>query len=72
MKDGREFNASEDVAKGNPLKKPLGKAGIEEKFRVNVAFSRTISKENAEKVLDMLNNIEKVDDIANLVDLLVV
>jgi 2-methylcitrate dehydratase PrpD len=72
MKDGREFYAYVDVAKGNPLKKPLSKAEIEDKFRANVAFSKTVSRENGEKVLDMLNNIEKIDDVSRLVKLLVV
>ena len=72
MKDGREFCAREDVAKGNPLKKPLSKAEIEEKFRANVDFSRTVSQENAEVVLNMLNDIEQVDDVAEVVRLLVV
>ena len=72
MKDGREFNAYVDCAKGNPLKKPLSKEEIEEKFWDNVTFSKTVSRDNAEKVLDMLNNIEEIDDIARLVKLLVV
>ena len=72
MKDGREFYAYEDVAKGHPLEKPLSKEEIEKKFRFNVAFSKTVSKENAEKVLDMLNNLEEIDDITKVVKLLVV
>jgi 2-methylcitrate dehydratase PrpD len=72
MKDGREFYAYEDVAKGHPLEKPLSKEEIEEKFRSNVAFSKTVSEENAEKVLDMLNNLEEIDDITKVVKLLVV
>jgi 2-methylcitrate dehydratase PrpD len=72
MKDGREFYAYEDVAKGHPLEKPLSKEEIEGKFRSNVVFSKTVSKENAEKVLDMLNNLEEIDDITKVVKLLVV
>jgi 2-methylcitrate dehydratase PrpD len=72
MKDGREFTAYEDVAKGNALKKPLSKEEIEDKFKANVAFSRTISRENAEKALDMLRNVDKMDDVTRLVELLAV
>jgi 2-methylcitrate dehydratase PrpD len=71
MQDGREFYAYEDVAKGNPLLKPLSKAEIEEKFRGNVAFSRTVSRENAVKLLDMLNHLEEVTDITKVIRLLV-
>jgi 2-methylcitrate dehydratase PrpD len=70
-KDGREFSAYEDFAKGNPVEKPLSKQEIEAKFRDNVAFSKTISKRNAEKILDLLNNLEEVDDISRMVELLV-
>ena len=52
--------------------KPLSKKEIETKFRDNVAFSKTISRDNAEKVLEMLNNIEKIDNVNKLVKLLVV
>jgi 2-methylcitrate dehydratase PrpD len=71
MKDGREFYAYEDVAKGNALKKPLGKEEIVAKFRGNVAFSKTVSNGNAEKILDMLNNLEEIEDITRLTSLLV-
>lgn len=71
MKDGRELKAYEECARGNALKKPLTREDIIAKFRDNVAFSKTISKSNAEKILDILNNIEQVNDTAALVKLLV-
>jgi len=71
LKDGRELAAHVDATKGDPIKKPLTKVEIEEKFRANVAFSKTISKENAETVLDMLNHLEEIDDISKVVQLLV-
>ena len=71
MKDGRMFSAHVDTLKGDPLEKPISKEEIEDKFRTNVAFSKMISKENAEKVLDMLNKLEEVDDITEVVQLLV-
>jgi 2-methylcitrate dehydratase PrpD len=72
MKDGRAFNAYEDVAKGNALKKPLSMEEIEDKFWANVAFSHTISQNNAERALDMLKNLEKIDDVTTLVNVLAV
>jgi 2-methylcitrate dehydratase PrpD len=71
MKDGRELHAHVDAVKGDPIKKPLTKVEIEEKFRANVAFSKTVSKGNAEAVLDMLNHLEEIDDITKVVQLLV-
>jgi 2-methylcitrate dehydratase PrpD len=71
MKDGRELSSYVDVAKGNPLKKPLSQEEIIEKFRANVAFSKTVSKGNAEKILDMINNLEEIGDINRIIKLLV-
>jgi 2-methylcitrate dehydratase PrpD len=72
MRDGREFSARKDFARGNPVKSPLSKGEIEAKFKDNVAFSRTISPGNADKILVMLNNLEEVKDISRLIELLVV
>jgi 2-methylcitrate dehydratase PrpD len=71
MRDGREHFAYVDEAKGNALKKPLGREEIVAKFRGNVAFSRTVSKSNAEKILEMLDNLEEIDDVTRLTGLLV-
>jgi 2-methylcitrate dehydratase PrpD len=67
MKDGQEFSSHVDSAKGNPIDKPLTKEEIIEKYRGNIAFSKTISKENAEKALDMLSELEEIDDISEIV-----
>lgn len=71
MKDGREFYARVDVAKGDPLEKPLSKEEIEEKFRGNIAFSKTVTNRNAEEALSMLKNLEQIQDVAKVVQLLV-
>ena len=44
---------------------------IEEKFRGNVAFSGTVSEKNTEAVLGILKNLERVNDIGEVVKLLV-
>jgi 2-methylcitrate dehydratase PrpD len=71
MKDGRSFHAYEEEARGNPIKKPLGKDEIVAKFRDNVAFSKTVSREHAEELLNMLNHLEEVADITKIIRLLV-
>ena len=71
LKDGREFSARVKAPKGNPLFRPLTMDEIIEKFNNNVSFSQTISKQNAEKALDMINNLEKVEDTGELIALLV-
>ncbi len=72
MKNGREFFASVDVPKGDPIHSPLSKEEIKEKFRANVAFSKTVTKENAEKALNMLDKLEEIAGVTQIVKLLVV
>lgn len=71
MKDGRELSARVKAPKGNPLFHPLTTDEIMEKFWNNISFSKTVSKGNAEKALDMINHLEKVEDTGELVALLV-
>jgi len=71
LQDGNEYSARVTAAKGNPLFQPLTTDEIVEKFRNNVAFSNTVSEQNAEKALDMINHLEKVSDTGELVALLV-
>jgi 2-methylcitrate dehydratase PrpD len=71
MKDGREFHAKVDSAKGNPIKKPLTEKEIEEKFRINITFSRAITGEKADEALFMLKNLEQLDNVAELIRLLI-
>jgi transcriptional/translational regulatory protein YebC/TACO1 len=72
MKDGREFSAHVESAKGHPFENPLTKEEIEDKYRTNVAFAKAVTREKAETALDMLNNLEEIDDITKVVQLLVV
>ena len=72
MKDGREFHTQLDEFKGHPIKSPLTLEEIKEKFRGNVAFSKTVAKENADKALEMLDNLEEIDNVAEVVRLLVI
>jgi 2-methylcitrate dehydratase PrpD len=71
MKDGREFLSHVEAPRGSPLAEPITKSEIEQKFRENVDFSRTVTPEKAEKALDMINNLEDVKDIGQLMRLLV-
>jgi 2-methylcitrate dehydratase PrpD len=70
MKDGREFSASCEVAKGHP-RDPMSKAEIERKYRQNCRFSGQISEESAEKALELINKLESLDDVGELVAQLV-
>jgi 2-methylcitrate dehydratase PrpD len=72
MKDGQEFSEFTDTPKGDPLKDPLSKDEIKDKFRANVDFSQTVTRDNAEKVLGLLENLEELDSVNRIVELLVI
>ena len=71
MKDGQEYHAYRETAVVHPLLNPWSHEDIEEKYWANVAFANTVSRENAEKVLDMLNHLEEVDDFTRVTELLI-
>lgn len=70
MKDGREFSAYREDPLGW-LDSPTPLEEIKNKFMRNVEFSKTVPIKKAEEALAMLDNLEKIDDIAELVKLLV-
>jgi 2-methylcitrate dehydratase PrpD len=71
MKNGKTFSASTDFPRGDFRRTPLTREEIEAKYRSNIAFSKTISKQSGEKVLDMINNLEDLKDIRELIKPLV-
>jgi 2-methylcitrate dehydratase PrpD len=71
MKDGREFDRFVEIARGDP-RNPISKDEMLAKYRANIAFSNTISDENADKVLKMVENLENIDNVKKLIDLIVV
>jgi 2-methylcitrate dehydratase PrpD len=70
MKDGKEF-AEEKSLSRDWIKNPIAKEKILDKFWHQVEFSKTIKEKNAQKVLDDVENLEKIDDINRIVHLLV-
>ena len=72
MKDGREFSEFTDTPKGHPVNNPMSKDEIIAKFRANVDFSKTLTRENGEKLLELLEKLEKLDSTNEMVKLLVV
>lgn len=70
MKDGKEFTESTDTPKGDPTN-PMSKDEIISKFMANVDFSKRVSRTNAEKIIDMVDNMEKQDSVKPLISLLV-
>jgi 2-methylcitrate dehydratase PrpD len=71
MKGGKEFSESCDAPKGDPLRNPLSKDEIIAKFWGNVEYSRTVSAQNANKLLRLLGELEGLDNVNKIVELLV-
>ena len=71
MKDGRKFSEFTDTPKGDPLKDPMLKQDIIDKFMANVNFSQTVTRENAEKLVKLLENLEELDSVNRIIELLV-
>ena len=71
MKEGRELSEFNDSPKGDPATNPMPKDEIIDKFMANVDFSRTVSRDNARKVLELLENLEELDSVNKIVELLV-
>jgi 2-methylcitrate dehydratase PrpD len=72
MKDGREFSEATDAPKGDPISNPMSKKEIIAKFWANVDFSKTVTRKNAEELLDLLEKLEELDNINKVVRLLMV
>jgi 2-methylcitrate dehydratase PrpD len=70
-RDGREFTGSAATGKGDPLDSPLSDAEIIAKYRSQVEFSQTVRRENAEKLLESLQKLEKAASVAEIVTLAV-
>jgi 2-methylcitrate dehydratase PrpD len=70
-RQGKEYEARVDVPKGSDTFTPLTQAEKREKFRSNVAWSKTVPQDRAEKALHMLEKIEEVNNVAEIITLLV-
>ena len=71
MKGGKEFATAYQypMMRGYP-DRPLSHEELIEKYWNNLNFCGKIAKNKAEKALDMIENLEKVDHVRDLVKLL--
>jgi 2-methylcitrate dehydratase PrpD len=72
MKDGRKLSEFKDTSKGYPLTNPTPKNEIIAKYMNNVDYSRTVSEDNAQRVLELSENMEELDSVSRIVELLVI
>ena len=71
MKDGTEYSHRAELAKGHP-RNQMSESEFSEKFKgCTKRAIKPIPEQNIEQVLDMLNELEKVDEIGKVVRLLI-
>jgi 2-methylcitrate dehydratase PrpD len=70
MKDSREFDQFTEIDRGDP-RNQISREELLAKYRMNIEFSNTVSRENAEKVLKMVEDLGNLDSVKKLVDLLI-
>jgi 2-methylcitrate dehydratase PrpD len=70
LKDGRRFSEYVVQAQGTPAR-PLSRDTLISKFREQAEFSKMITRTKAEKLIRLIENLEKVDNVQDLVRLAV-
>ncbi len=71
LRDGRVIEKFTEIASGD-YRNPVSEEYLLNKFRNNIVFSNTVSKENSEKIINTIREIETLDNAKDLVDLMVV
>jgi hypothetical protein len=70
-KKGSKYETEIAVPKGDDAFTPLTASEKREKFMKNVAYSKTVPMQKAEKALMLLERLEEVDNVTKIVRLLV-
>ena len=68
MKDGRTLSEYVPVASGEPSN-PLSRDGLIAKFMEQVEFSQMVNKKDAEKLVELMERLEEVDNVNKIVEL---
>jgi 2-methylcitrate dehydratase PrpD len=69
-RDGKQYSKLADITYGN-YKKPITKEDLVAKFRDCVSYSaKPISKDQIEKIISMVDGLEKIKDVSRIVRML--
>ena len=71
MRNGDEHEKHVNMPKGNEVFTPLTPTEKRDKFFANVTFSGTVPLEKAKKAASLIESIEKIDNVADIIRLLV-
>jgi 2-methylcitrate dehydratase PrpD len=70
MKDGTVFSAVTEFPRGDIYRSPLRQDEIMAKYRDNVAYSQTVSGQNAEMALKLVEDLENIRDVRDIISLM--
>jgi 2-methylcitrate dehydratase PrpD len=68
---GDEYETRVDMPRGSDTLTPLAPEEKRDKFRSNVAFSKSLPMDRAEKALGLLEKLEEIDNMAEIIGLFV-
>lgn len=66
MADGTAYHARCDVPKGDIYQSPMSEEEVLDKFYRNIEFSQTLSREDADRVVQAVSRLEELDDVHEL------
>ena len=66
MADGTAYHARCDVPKGDIYQSPMSEEEVLDKFYRNIEFSQTLSREDADRVVQAVSRLEELDDVREL------
>ena len=67
MADGSAYHARCDVPRGDIYKSPMSEKEVLDKFYGNIEFSQTLSRVDADRVVERVSRLEELDDIGELI-----
>ena len=69
--DGSEYTAESKIPRGDIAGNPISKDELITKFRGNIEFANKHTKENTDRLLELLERLEEMDNINEIIRLLV-
>ncbi len=70
LRDGRTLHARTDAALGDIYRAPLADDAVREKFALNLAFGGTLDAAAGERIADLIEHLEELEDVTELAALL--
>ena len=70
LADGSTLSHLTEIAKGDFYRTRLSREGLLDKYYSNVRFGEVISRETADRIVEMIDDLENLDDLSSLIALI--